>query len=1398
MGDQDIRWLLQPGETLGEHYRIVRPLGRGGMSEVFLAVDLLLDRRVAVKLLRPELSQRVEVDSRFRREARLLSRLNHPNVLTIHAFGETSESSHYIVTEYVDGESLGVRLRRDGPLDGATLAHVILQIGHAVSEAHRCGMVHRDLKPGNVLLTRVAGNPLFVKVVDFGIAKLFGVADAGEGSRGKLTRAGQCIGTPWYMSPEQVLGGAVDGRTDVYSLAVVACELLTKKRPFPETDPQLAARSHLYGIPAMPSALRPEMGLPVGGPIDRILARALEKSPAGRYDSAEEFVQELADALLEWFDGRAAPSGGAGDPAPTARSKDASCGREGGGARSRSPETELPTALIPKGVSVGGDGPLGAGLSGTRDPAVVPGVAAMVVGITVGPQAADLERAEHVECIELVAERIRQAVERHGGTGTGHVLDGQVVLFGLEPGTSAAVERAVDAALEVVGVTAALGSDPAIPFHFCVSGCVGVDVGPLAVGGTNVGRPVYHGEVLTQARRCMAAASPGDVCISHVAYRHVRGIYEHADVESASQAATGAPRLVRAKRSLEKRLQPRAIHGVLAPFVGRDSELRRLRSAFDRVVSSHRSEVVVVTGRAGVGKSRLVAELQRLLEDGRVPATFLVGPCVPEELGSPYEPVLEAIRSCLGLASGTSQEAVRATLRQRIGRPGDERALVDLLTRTTAPVQSLRAAPDTLVDAEAARTALFGAVSRLLHGEAAMQPLVLCVEGLDKATRATQALIGHVTARVTDVPLLVLLVAREEPGEHTDLRFLSDGAAREILPVAPLDEESAGRLIRAWLQRIPELPGWLVRRVYSLAGGIPLVIEEAVHDLVDHGVIDVSEGQWRLDAAAPSELHLPDSVQRLFAERLGRLEPHQRSLLEAAAVAGRSFWPSLLDALVDRRGASDALNDLARRGLVVERGDVTLFGERDYVFAQEQVREALYESVPAGRRRRLHAKIARWVGDQASQLEPSLDALVGHHLRRAGEDGRALPHLLSAAAAASRVHATEEAVRHLEAALDLLVSHPGCVPVADWPRLTGRAALDLLHALLLSGDLHAILRVARDHMETLIDLNAMWAAEASVVVGRAHEYLGRYDQARAAYLGALVLLPKTPEAGTLRLTALTGEAGARSKSGDARGCVEALRKVLARLEPGEGAAWEHAVCRLHRVLGNAETWTGEYESAEASFRTALSLAKRIGAPAEQADALNGLAALHYYRGGLLAAAVAWQEAIAIADRCDLLRHEANLLNNLGEVQCALGSPADAIETLLRAEALNAFVGTDELLCDCCRLLGEAYLAHGDLEKAHRCVTRAVEAAERVGAPYYLGVTNRTAGLVQLRAGRIDGPGGAMEHLRTSLDILRAAGLEAEAAATEELVRQVASSRGEQTHTRGAEEAAATGGTLKEA
>jgi len=263
------------GSVVG-NYKIIDKIGEGGMGAVFKGVDLMLEREVAIKMLRPELARQPNVVERFRTEAVTLAKLNHPNVATLHSFFRKADD-FFMVMEFVRGETLDDVIRAQGAMRCDQAIELFCMALEGIDHAHKMGIVHRDIKPANMMLTETGS----IKVMDFGIARVLGTD--------RLTKAGHLIGTVEYMSPEQVRGEETDARSDIYSLGTLLYEMLTGRVPFNSTSEYELMRCQIEDAPTPPRALAPQ--IPVA--VEQAIMCALAKKPEARYQSASEFREIL-------------------------------------------------------------------------------------------------------------------------------------------------------------------------------------------------------------------------------------------------------------------------------------------------------------------------------------------------------------------------------------------------------------------------------------------------------------------------------------------------------------------------------------------------------------------------------------------------------------------------------------------------------------------------------------------------------------------------------------------------------------------------------------------------------------------------------------------------------------------------------------------------------------------------------------------------------------------------------------------------------------------------------------------------------------------------------------------------------------------------------------------------
>ncbi len=292
-GASMVAMVLDDTALLADRYRIIEKLGQGGMAEVYLGVHTVIGKQVAIKLLRPELVGRATIVERFLQEARAASIIRHKHIVDITDFGHSPSGRPFFVMEYLEGESLQRTLRREGPLEWRRAIYIIAQIARALDAAHAEGIIHRDVKPANCIRVRDPDDPDFIKVLDFGIAKVVGHEAASQ----ELTEEGVVIGTARYMSPEQAQSEPLDQRADIYSLGIMLYEMLVGRAPFRGKGFLGTIAMQVTAPPPSFAELAPAVDFPSG--LEELVRKALEKDPALRWQSAREMALALEEFVKQ-------------------------------------------------------------------------------------------------------------------------------------------------------------------------------------------------------------------------------------------------------------------------------------------------------------------------------------------------------------------------------------------------------------------------------------------------------------------------------------------------------------------------------------------------------------------------------------------------------------------------------------------------------------------------------------------------------------------------------------------------------------------------------------------------------------------------------------------------------------------------------------------------------------------------------------------------------------------------------------------------------------------------------------------------------------------------------------------------------------------------------------------
>ncbi|HEV2291052.1 MAG TPA: protein kinase [Gemmatimonadales bacterium] len=406
------------GQVIADRYHVIKKLGEGGMGAVYLAEHVKMGRKSAIKVMTGSMSNDPDAISRFNREANNASRINHPNVCAIYDFGETPDGIIYLAMEFIEGKSLSGLLKETGPLPLNRATAILRQTADGLEVAHELGIVHRDLKPDNIMIATQAGKDL-VKVVDFGIAKAVGGEDTGQ----KVTKTGLVVGTPEYMSPEQLSGDKLDGRSDIYSLALVYYRMITGALPFQAETSQETMIKRLTDDPMPLSEALPTGHFPAG--LQPVMDKALARYPNDRYASAAQFATDVEKALA----GMSAAEQGAtmvvgadqfktmvagAAPKDMPKTRIASAADKGGAAPAP-PKSKLPLLVGAAAVVVAG---VGFALKGTLFPAKPSG--AISPPATQGDSSATPGKRDTAKAPAVGAPQLNQGTAANSAAPTQH------------------------------------------------------------------------------------------------------------------------------------------------------------------------------------------------------------------------------------------------------------------------------------------------------------------------------------------------------------------------------------------------------------------------------------------------------------------------------------------------------------------------------------------------------------------------------------------------------------------------------------------------------------------------------------------------------------------------------------------------------------------------------------------------------------------------------------------------------------------------------------------------------------------------------------------------------------------------------------------------------------------
>lgn len=1223
-------------------YRLLERIGQGGMAEVFRAKSYGVEgfeKVVVIKRILPELAERPDFVTLFVQEAKLAVRLSHANVVQAFDLG-TATGAYYIAMEYVQGADLAQILarakRENRELPFALSVYVAAEVAKGLDYAHRrrdengkpLTIVHRDVSPQNILVS-FEGE---VKVADFGIAKALGAP--GEGDELEDTQSRRLRGKFAYMSPEQARGEPVDARTDIFSLGVVLYECITGANPFfAPSALETLRRVHQCEYPP-PELLRPD----VPAALVELLGTMLAQNREDRFADAGKLHEKLlsflysqgrrfsADDLAEFLVPFREPET-SGELTEKLLTQD------------KTPAPTRTSSSVPKLAVATPSGEFsipGAALkSGTAEPSQFParfGEKRDVTAVAIDWPAQVKEREEG---------KISLLLDRYGGRVVTLDPSLTVVLFGLLDPDGRDAEIAARCALAVLRSSGVLG--------------VGVHTARIVVDGA--GEPVSDSALTTlvDMARELARTAPARVTVSRSAMRLLPPEYHGEEAPAPAphgaqflEPLTEAARLELDSGSSGDARQRRLLDG---RFVGRREELRRVGEVF-ALASRKKAKVVVLSGVQGIGKTRLVREVQRRIKKGRYPVGLHMATCLPHGRTFPYSGIVCMLQSLLGVEDGDDEERILAT-RPRLRALG---LTDDELAGIYATLGASVAAPEASLEG-----ALFSAFAQIVRSLSEDSLQVFVWDAAHCIDQESLRLLATVHQRLPRVRSVFLLVAR--PG--IPLPLLAEDS-RVVIELADLGAADTRRLVedRLGVSKVPdELLAFLAER----AGGQPLFLTELTRALVASRAVTVAEEQVVEMRLADVDLSLPRTLRGLVSARLAELATHERAVLQAMAVLSDQVRLELLVPMLELPEA-----ELMRivSGLV-ERDFVYPLSADTYKFRSPIVRDVVEGTILAETRRALHGAAGSALEQASFPVPPSRVAL---HLYEAGDASRASVHFATSAANELGRKRYEAAARAYAKALEL----------AEPEEMELGTLLSWLSNLALAA------RVARrvpdlvlTDVLTEIDVRGdrPTRVRAHIAAGRIYGSQHRQAAAKTEFDAAETIADDEPR---LTREVLSSAAEVAAQQGE----FERARTLYARLAaasppdslPADSTPDSAASIEAFKIASNLaflHAATGDLVAA----RSNLAAAERavLGDPVRALELSKTRGVVAYYSGLLADAALAFESAIDKARELGVTYEVAVNLHNLGDVFLRQNDHARAYGAFHQSLALATEAGHERLV-----------------------------------------------------------------------------------------------------------------------
>ena len=1344
-------------------YELIEKIGTGGMAEVFLAKSFGaegLEKILVIKRILPEFSENPRFVEMFISEAKIAVDLNHPNIVQIYDFGK-HDDTYFLAMEYVDGADLGhlvsASRRTEKPFSIGNAVFIAAEIAKGLHYAHtktdRFGeplaIVHRDVSPQNVLISQDGT----IKIVDFGIAKATSVADAQPNSvKGKFA----------YMSPEQASGKPVDLRSDLFSLGVVLFELLCGRQLFRGTS-----QDELLSL--VKTAVVPEisdLNRDVPTELCDLLYKVLSRDPDERHDNARDLQRELMRILYTLDDiydsGTLSSHFRRLEPAinpeeegyaatQATRTRTSMVRTVTGGATSI--RTTTPVTRIVDDSETGVE-------IHSRERKEVIIVAGELVGLfdlrtSVGQDKWLGVLQEYTRIVDSIAYKNSAVVHRVNE-------DGFVILFGIPVSSENDAELAVQVTMDLHDAVAGINHSLEYPISLSAGIAIGDVILEQEVDKT--GRRYswsFTGSGHELAERLAHSAMAREILVGGQVWRRIRREFnaetvervEHPDDDTKQQVQaylltgpkSGRDKIDELRRSYHR-------------FRGRELPLKAVREMYRETVLEHKAQGIVIVGRQGIGKSTLVEEFLRGLDQRNV--RIVRGVVGPHQRDMPLGSTASFLSEVLRLGDTEDLRAVRNTLAMRIGAlfPDEDEAERELLLHSIGGIFNIKW-PNGAFDefsGDERRDRIFMSLQKLIVRFAEKKPLIFAFDDAQNVDSMTLQLLTEFFNSNNRAPAMAVFTA-EDNGPHIVSRewqaFTQSKniTVEELGDLGPQESENLVRdLLR--LHRIDDES--LVSEILRRSGGNPLYIKEVVEVLRDRGMLKDSGERRQLQGKESSTQWLPSNVEGLIKSRIDRLPLRLKVVLQKVSFLWSPFSGADLKLVLPDEPFDD-LEELVGLGFLerldrAEGVQIDTFDphqtpphERQYAFCNAMTQEVAAAGLLPEEAVHLHRALADHLLAQSPEKQSVTSALIARHFDGAGDKERSIEFYFRAADEALEQYGAAESLRLCDKVLERVAVDSDFYYRAQ--KIRARALVELGTRDECRTTLNDLERLAfeRDDRFEQADIliqkarflftqselrNARSAAQrareiasaagdsqhvADAWLVEAMIFLNEGNREEALELGSLAakeyasLDESSAAEGLVRAQNLIGVV--HRQAGRHYEALQAYEEALERAEKADLRKWRRA---LLNNAGLALAYLGEFSEALARYNEALDQVRQLGHRTEEANLLVNIGHCHLLRGEYEAALQSIRRGIYLSRKTNAIQNLADGLISMGAVYLDQGEYKKAQETLHEGLRLADSIPNVYLSVHATLMLAQVHLGAGTNDAARIALVQAEDALER--------------------------------------------------------------------------------------